>query len=95
VADLETQQVREMGRTQGWQICPGCRSLVEKREGCVHMTCRCRVQVSHNAFSRHISLRLNVSRSLIKFSSATGVGVSGIYVGGPTVILGHVGFRNF
>lgn len=28
-------------RSKGWQWCPGCGHLVEKRDGCWHMVCRC------------------------------------------------------
>ena len=28
-------------REQGWQRCPDCRYVVERTDGCFHMTCRC------------------------------------------------------
>ena len=28
-------------QSQGWQRCPGCKNLVERSQGCRHMTCRC------------------------------------------------------
>lgn len=37
-ADAETQAVLELGRTEGWQRCPGCRTLVSLDMGCNHMT---------------------------------------------------------
>lgn len=40
--DAAAQEVLELGREQGWQRCPGCKTLVELNLGCNHMTCRCR-----------------------------------------------------
>jgi len=33
-----------LGQSRGWQRCPGCRQLVERNDGCYHMSCRCGYQ---------------------------------------------------
>ena len=40
-ADIGTQQVRGLAASQGWKACPSCAHMVERRDGCIHMTCRC------------------------------------------------------
>ncbi|KAF1958594.1 ariadne RING finger [Byssothecium circinans] len=42
--DPGIQQTLELAHEQGWQTCPRCKSLVELRTGCYHMTCRCKAQ---------------------------------------------------
>ncbi|KAG9566025.1 hypothetical protein KCU71_g6466, partial [Aureobasidium melanogenum] len=42
--DETTQLALQLGDTQQWQRCNDCRSLVERSEGCNHITCRCRAQ---------------------------------------------------
>ncbi|KAJ5584347.1 uncharacterized protein N7459_004147 [Penicillium hispanicum] len=34
-------ELRELGKTQGWQECAKCGHLLELHTGCYHMTCRC------------------------------------------------------
>ncbi|KAJ8091877.1 hypothetical protein PM082_024109 [Marasmius tenuissimus] len=36
-----TFQLRLLAAKEKWQKCPGCARLVERNEGCYHMTCRC------------------------------------------------------
>ena len=43
-ADPETQRVRRMARSCGWQECPSCRTVVAKRTGCDQIICRCGAQ---------------------------------------------------
>ena len=41
--DEDTQRVLRLAREKKWKQCPGCRNLIEKTAGCLHMTCsRCR-----------------------------------------------------
>lgn len=40
--DEATQQALYLGAARGWRRCPGCRNLVERIDGCNHMTCQCR-----------------------------------------------------
>lgn len=40
-ADEATQQVRALAAITGWKICPTCSTMVERRDGCRHMTCHC------------------------------------------------------
>jgi hypothetical protein len=40
--DKETEAVKKLAKKKGWETCPGCNHLIERREGCLHMTCsRC------------------------------------------------------
>ncbi|XP_058078718.1 E3 ubiquitin-protein ligase RSL1-like [Magnolia sinica] len=36
--------VMELAKTSGWTRCSHCKYIVEKTEGCIHMTCRCGFQ---------------------------------------------------
>ncbi|KAI0120398.1 hypothetical protein F4776DRAFT_253283 [Hypoxylon sp. NC0597] len=40
-ADEETNQILQQAKEEGWQRCYNCRNMVELKEGCNHMTCRC------------------------------------------------------
>ncbi|KAF1947707.1 hypothetical protein EJ02DRAFT_2499 [Clathrospora elynae] len=42
--DEETNRVVEMAKEKGWQRCYSCKAVVELKEGCNHMTCRCTAQ---------------------------------------------------
>ncbi|KAF8137116.1 hypothetical protein EV363DRAFT_1316693 [Boletus edulis] len=50
--DASTSRVLEVGRTAGWARCPGCSHMIERRQGCNHMTCRC-----HTEFCYHCGVR--------------------------------------
>ncbi|OBT64231.1 hypothetical protein VE03_06865 [Pseudogymnoascus sp. 23342-1-I1] len=39
--DEETNRLLEAAKEAGWQRCYSCRTMVELKEGCNHMTCRC------------------------------------------------------
>ncbi|RFU35298.1 hypothetical protein B7463_g1043, partial [Scytalidium lignicola] len=39
--DEETNKLLETAKEAGWQRCYNCRAMVELKEGCNHMTCRC------------------------------------------------------
>ncbi|KAF8862529.1 hypothetical protein BDZ45DRAFT_799021 [Acephala macrosclerotiorum] len=39
--DEETNKLLETAKQAGWQRCYSCRTMVELKEGCNHMTCRC------------------------------------------------------
>lgn len=40
----EDAMVMTLATKKKWQKCPKCKMLVEKSEGCIHMTCRCKHQ---------------------------------------------------
>ncbi|EOD50839.1 putative ibr domain-containing protein [Neofusicoccum parvum UCRNP2] len=42
--DEEMQRIAEMAKESGWQRCYNCKAMVELKEGCNHMTCRCTAQ---------------------------------------------------
>ncbi|KAF2016225.1 hypothetical protein BU24DRAFT_197075 [Aaosphaeria arxii CBS 175.79] len=42
--DEETNRIVQMAKDQGWQRCYKCKAIVELKEGCNHMTCRCTAQ---------------------------------------------------
>jgi hypothetical protein len=39
--DEDTKRFVEIAKKEGWQRCFNCSAMVELREGCNHMTCRC------------------------------------------------------
>lgn len=39
--DPEGKHVEELMKVNNWRSCPNCAAVVEKSEGCNHMTCRC------------------------------------------------------
>jgi len=39
--DEETKRFLEQAKEEGWQRCYKCKAVVELKEGCNHMTCRC------------------------------------------------------
>ncbi|KAI1204906.1 uncharacterized protein F4807DRAFT_471364 [Annulohypoxylon truncatum] len=39
--DEEMNQFLQQAKEEGWQRCYNCRNMVELKEGCNHMTCRC------------------------------------------------------
>ena len=42
--DEATQRFAEIAKKEGWQRCFNCSATVELKEGCNHMTCRCRAE---------------------------------------------------
>ena len=42
--DEETKRFVEVAKSEGWQRCFNCSAMVELKEGCNHMTCRCRAE---------------------------------------------------
>ncbi|KAI5820888.1 hypothetical protein BZA77DRAFT_239236 [Pyronema omphalodes] len=46
--DMEGQKVRELAKQMGWKECPKCKRIVERRSGCLHMTCRCGGEFCYN-----------------------------------------------
>ncbi|KAF1365323.1 hypothetical protein EJ07DRAFT_95435, partial [Lizonia empirigonia] len=42
--DEETKRLVQMAKEKGWQQCYNCKAVVELKEGCNHMTCRCTAQ---------------------------------------------------
>ncbi|APA08078.1 hypothetical protein SS1G_00267 [Sclerotinia sclerotiorum 1980 UF-70] len=39
--DKEGQAVQALADKQGWKSCPRCNFVIDKNEGCLHMTCKC------------------------------------------------------
>ncbi|KAH0150619.1 hypothetical protein KCU67_g10582, partial [Aureobasidium melanogenum] len=39
--DPETKRLVALAKEKGWQRCYNCKAMVELKEGCNHMTCRC------------------------------------------------------
>ncbi|EMD34830.1 hypothetical protein CERSUDRAFT_117009 [Gelatoporia subvermispora B] len=50
--DAQDAQVLQLGRAAGWARCPGCKTMVERDQGCFHMTCRCQTQFCYLCESR-------------------------------------------
>ncbi|KAF6221675.1 hypothetical protein HO133_001643 [Letharia lupina] len=42
--DAATQEFIKVAKEEGWQRCFNCSATVELKEGCNHMTCRCRAE---------------------------------------------------
>lgn len=42
--DEATKQFAEIAKKEGWRRCYNCSAMVELKEGCNHMTCRCQAQ---------------------------------------------------
>ena len=42
--DEETQRFIDTAKEKGWQRCHSCKAMVELKEGCNHMTCRCKAE---------------------------------------------------
>ncbi|KAI6039987.1 hypothetical protein EDC04DRAFT_1594277 [Pisolithus marmoratus] len=40
--NLLALETRALAAEKGWQTCPGCKMIVERVTGCLHMFCRCR-----------------------------------------------------
>jgi hypothetical protein len=51
--DADGQRVRDLAQTKGWKTCPNCKSLVERNDGCLHMTCRCGTEFCYNCNALH------------------------------------------
>ncbi|KAL1695839.1 hypothetical protein GGG16DRAFT_109011 [Schizophyllum commune] len=47
----EDKKLYELARAKGWQQCPKCKRMVELKEGCNHMTCRCRAEFCYKCGS--------------------------------------------
>lgn len=39
--DLAGKAVEMLAKEQGWKSCPQCCQIIQRTEGCLHMTCRC------------------------------------------------------
>ncbi len=42
--DKEGKAVQALAEKKGWKTCPKCSQVVERTEGCLHMTCRCKAE---------------------------------------------------
>ena len=42
--DFGLERLMEEAEWSGWRRCSQCRTLVERRDGCLHMTCKCHYQ---------------------------------------------------
>ena len=36
--DVEANKIRRLAMREGWRVCPQCKNMVEKPDGCSHMT---------------------------------------------------------
>lgn len=47
--DKGAAAVHELARKKGWKACPGCKTMIERHDGCLHMTCiTCRAEFCYN-----------------------------------------------
>ncbi|EYU24559.1 hypothetical protein ABFS82_04G114200 [Erythranthe guttata] len=42
--DRDKRKLRLLAKENKWKKCPNCRVFVDKTEGCVHITCRCKFE---------------------------------------------------
>ncbi|KAI3463505.1 hypothetical protein Pfo_020168 [Paulownia fortunei] len=42
--EKEEEKLRLLARENKWKKCPNCKVFVDKTEGCIHITCRCKFQ---------------------------------------------------
>lgn len=48
IQDLMNQEDQKLASTNRWKQCPGCRNLVERIDGCSHMSCGCGVDFCYD-----------------------------------------------
>jgi hypothetical protein len=46
--DVNGLKLLGLASSKKWQQCPHCKTLMEKKSGCLHMTCRCGTQSCYN-----------------------------------------------
>jgi len=46
--DRDGIRVEKLAKRKGWKKCPGCSQVVERTEGCLHITCRCGSEWCYN-----------------------------------------------
>ena len=46
--DREGEALLRTARQQQWQTCPRCKTIVERSDGCLHMTCTCGAEFCYN-----------------------------------------------
>ncbi|RAL15341.1 uncharacterized protein BO97DRAFT_338563 [Aspergillus homomorphus CBS 101889] len=56
-AELALRRTLALGKRLGWKQCPNCKALIEKRDGCDHMKCRCMAMFCYKCGGRHGSCR--------------------------------------
>jgi hypothetical protein len=60
--DLAGQKVLELAGKKGWKSCPNCNFVLERTEGCLHMTCRCGAQWCYNCLANWGSCQSKCAR---------------------------------
>ncbi|KAL8502154.1 hypothetical protein ACS0TY_021314 [Phlomoides rotata] len=40
----EKEKLKLLARENNWKKCPNCKVFVDKTEGCIHITCRCKIE---------------------------------------------------
>lgn len=54
-----------LGQKEGWQRCPGCRTLIMRNGGCLHISCRCGAQFCYNCTKTWYTCHCNEWRNRI------------------------------
>ncbi|KAG2353425.1 hypothetical protein BDR07DRAFT_1433340 [Suillus spraguei] len=47
-----TRDLKRLADEKNWQSCPGCRAIVERTDGCSHITCRCSTHFCYRCGAR-------------------------------------------
>jgi hypothetical protein len=46
------RDLKNLAEDKNWQSCPGCRAIVERTDGCSHITCRCSTHFCYRCGAR-------------------------------------------
>ncbi|OCH93922.1 hypothetical protein OBBRIDRAFT_238839 [Obba rivulosa] len=60
--NVQDSQVLSLGRAAGWARCPGCETMIELKDGCLHITCRCRTEFCYVCKARWKTCKCLLSR---------------------------------
>ncbi|KAH7919233.1 hypothetical protein BV22DRAFT_871578 [Leucogyrophana mollusca] len=50
--NASTLEVKALATARGWQSCPDCHAIIERVNGCLHMTCRCSASFCYRCGTR-------------------------------------------
>ncbi|KAL2454888.1 RING/U-box superfamily protein [Abeliophyllum distichum] len=48
----DSVMIKTLAKKKSWQKCPNCKMYVEKSDGCIHITCRCKYEFCYRCGSK-------------------------------------------